>query len=754
VGLTIPTPAGLVKIPLPIIWIPLIAIPGSAGINVIFLTINGLFISPIIFRINSNGSKLHAITARGPSPRFGYDKDPVKSTIKIPLNIAAAKDALISSTSNLTGTQKQEYEIESQAIREKLSRLNPDSNRYKKLQQKLNDLDESVSGKTQNQSTQDALDKKESVTDAIEKAKAAIKDRFNQLGDVRLSNCESIQEKLDLEKQEIRKEIDKTYRLDIDPKTKRKKLKELRTKPKKESVSLADKKDAIQKDVLKYFENIKLPSIKIPRDSTKLNPAPNPLATLKDDTKEQLSNYDNDSIAAKNLNIKDSLKRELDSVSDTLNINDIPVNSKGKIDIAENQKQIKEKFKELTNGLIDKLSGKSTLDQSKIESEILDLEKQLELEQDPIKRKSIKDKLNLNNSKLSNHKETLQNAKDNALTGEKLKEISSVKFSFNAFKSLSDLLPTEINFDPPQATLAPIKAAGTAVNGYIDSLSVDSMIALFGGRIEITPNTIKDTFFNIINTQVPADLNIPLKMDASDVLASSSGVLSSLAIPSKPSDFLKPFTISKGIDIDLNMLIGPIKNILINEMDDLIGCLPVDIENNFSSLNPEDISSELELKLLNSLDKVSNVLEPAYKLINLLKSAKGINLTPAEIKSFLSLPFGPIDFAKFSAEAILKINSPTSSSVSTFDLDSLESAKKLIDPVVSPIMDNPVSFIIAAGAASTGLADIQRQLHPVMNADDLPPWERLSSKNFLFVLFLDEFISTAADKIGFFRRFI
>jgi hypothetical protein len=120
----------------------------------------------------------------------------------------------------------------------------------------------------------------------------------------------------------------------------------------------------------------------------------------------------------------------------------------------------------------------------------------------------------------------------------------------------------------------------------------------------------------------------------------------------------------------------------------------------------------------------------------------------------LSLPFGPIDFAKFSAEAILKINSPTSSSVSTFDLDSLESAKKLIDPVVSPIMDNPVSFIIAAGAASTGLADIQRQLHPVMNADDLPPWERLSSKNFLFVLFLDEFISAAADKIGFFRRFI
>ena len=754
IGFFFVTPVKIVKIPLPIIWIPLTVIPGPAGINVIFLTINGLFISPVIFRINSNGSKLHSITVKGPSPRFGYDEDPVKSTIKIPLNIAAAKDALISSNSNLTDAQRQEYEIESNAIKEKLSRLSPETSRYKRLKQKLDDLDESVSGKTQNQLAQEALDKKESALNAIEKAKSAIKDRFNQLGDVRLNNCESIQEKLDLEKQQIRKEIDETYKLNIDPKTKRKRLKDLRSKLKKESISIADKKLAIKNDILSYFENIKLPSIKIPNDSTKLNPAPNPLADLKDTAKEQLSNFKNDPTAKKNKNVKDSLKRELNSVLDLININDIPVNSKGKVDIVSNQKQIKDKFKELTNGLIDKLSGKTTLNKTKVENEISDLEKQIEIEQDPVKRKGLKDKLNLNNSKLSNHNEALQNAKDNAMTSEKLKEVSSKKFTFNAFKSLSDLLPIDINFDPPEGTLAPIKAAGIALNGYIDSLNTDSIKSLFGGRTEVTPNTIKDVFFNVINTQIPADLDIPTKIDASEILSSSSGVLSSLAIPSKPSDLLKPFTLSKKIDIDLNILSGPLKNILLNEIDDLIECLPIDIENNFSSLSPEDVSSELQIKLLNSLDKISNILEPAYKLINLLKSTKGISLTSAEIKSFLSLPFGPIDFAKFTASALLKINSPNSASVGTFDLGSLESAKKLIQPVVSPIMNNPVSFIIAASAASIGLADIQRKLHPVMNADDLPPWERLSSKNFLFVLFLDEFISAAADKVGFFRRFI
>ena len=64
----------------------------------------------------------------------------------------------------------------------------------------------------------------------------------------------------------------------------------------------------------------------------------------------------------------------------------------------------------------------------------------------------------------------------------------------------------------------------------------------------------------------------------------------------------------------------------------------------------------------------------------------------------------------------------------------------------------------ASGAIST--QDVRaatfalRSLHPLLVQDDLPPWERLTMKNILFLLFVDEFISNAADKLGFFRSFI
>ena len=47
-----------------------------------------------------------------------------------------------------------------------------------------------------------------------------------------------------------------------------------------------------------------------------------------------------------------------------------------------------------------------------------------------------------------------------------------------------------------------------------------------------------------------------------------------------------------------------------------------------------------------------------------------------------------------------------------------------------------------------------RKIHPLLSQDDLPPWERLSGKNLLFLLFVDQFIATGADQVGFFRSFV
>ncbi len=51
VGLLIPTPAGIVKVPLPIIWKPLVVIPTPTTLIVVFITIDGMIVSPVIWTL-------------------------------------------------------------------------------------------------------------------------------------------------------------------------------------------------------------------------------------------------------------------------------------------------------------------------------------------------------------------------------------------------------------------------------------------------------------------------------------------------------------------------------------------------------------------------------------------------------------------------------------------------------------------------------------------------------------------------------
>lgn len=66
-----------------------------------------------------------------------------------------------------------------------------------------------------------------------------------------------------------------------------------------------------------------------------------------------------------------------------------------------------------------------------------------------------------------------------------------------------------------------------------------------------------------------------------------------------------------------------------------------------------------------------------------------------------------------------------------------------IDPKVLETAQQAVKIIsLIPYPAVAFLPSIFKQLHPILSNDDLPPWERLSLKNFLFVAFLDEFCST------------
>ena len=85
VGIVIPTPAALIKIPLPIVWIPLLVVNSKFGVIVMFLGMNGILPCPYMFFASVTGKKSFPITMRGPSDEFGYLPD--DSDIGFPIKI-------------------------------------------------------------------------------------------------------------------------------------------------------------------------------------------------------------------------------------------------------------------------------------------------------------------------------------------------------------------------------------------------------------------------------------------------------------------------------------------------------------------------------------------------------------------------------------------------------------------------------------------------------------------------------------------
>jgi hypothetical protein len=67
-------------------------------------------------------------------------------------------------------------------------------------------------------------------------------------------------------------------------------------------------------------------------------------------------------------------------------------------------------------------------------------------------------------------------------------------------------------------------------------------------------------------------------------------------------------------------------------------------------------------------------------------------------------------------------------------------ALELVEPVLKEIAWIGTTALCAVASPVTNYLPVAaaRMIHPIMNQDDLPPWERLTHKNPLFAIFLDE----------------
>jgi hypothetical protein len=143
----------------------------------------------------------------------------------------------------------------------------------------------------------------------------------------------------------------------------------------------------------------------------------------------------------------------------------------------------------------------------------------------------------------------------------------------------------------------------------------------------------------------------------------------------------------------------------------------------------------------------------------------------------------PPYLATFLGVTAIKESSSKSSSMQIMDTDVVAEKIKLVEQILGPIANSPLPMLVAliAGVAdhvtsavslpptpkidtdtlSFSMVDNSkpsyltvRNLHPLVSQDDIPSWERLSPANPLFLLFVDQFLVSGADKVGLFRDYL
>jgi len=180
------------------------------------------------------------------------------------------------------------------------------------------------------------------------------------------------------------------------------------------------------------------------------------------------------------------------------------------------------------------------------------------------------------------------------------------------------------------------------------------------------------------------------------------------------------------------------------------------LDTDFIYANPNDIKAFMKKFIDSMSDTLEEKLKPFYAIINApnLKTAKGLNLNVLENTVFNFPPFGPTAKALFIAKGQLKFSIPKSKSQFIINEDAVKSASGLLKTALTPIVNNPIAGLMVAGAGVSGTLDTIKAIHPILSADDIPPWERLTMKNLLLLIFLDEFNSVGAEQVGFFRSYL
>lgn len=284
----------------------------------------------------------------------------------------------------------------------------------------------------------------------------------------------------------------------------------------------------------------------------------------------------------------------------------------------------------------------------------------------------------------------------------------------------------------------------------IDALTTDIISSIFGETFSITKEIIQ-SITNLIARSIP-DIDIPLNGAAALqlLLGILKPFLPLLRIPLGPL----PRTLGvPQLTLNLDSIIKPLLKAGIQAlMDKILSFLPIRIcDLPFTAISTAIISalfrgikSALKKAIVDLIETILDPLQSLFRLINLLKGVKGAFTSLFDMTN----PF--LKIYKMIKEALERAL-PTPAFLKTVNslilLAQLE-ILKVMNNVAKNLPEIAVYLPIAAGQ-SIGLGNILRAgVHPILNQDDLPTWDRLTMKNPLYVMFLDDLAHKAKASTG------
>ena len=757
VGLIIPTPGGLIKIPLPQIWNQLVTISTPSGVLVTFLNINGIFISPVVFFLSASGYKQHLVTVRGSSDKFGSDKNDelIKPTIKVPLITQASLDVAKAGDISVEGnlTKKEAAQIELLNKKKKEADVDGDSVRSHKAKKEIKGIRTQVSNRVtpDTEKMKKSISKGENASDEVENIKKSIFKVMDDLGKPSLNRINKLKEKsakreakLKAEKLEAMKNGDK------------KRVNEINKKLKTDGLDINDKIKAYKDDMNDYFDAIVFPKSVIPKEVDKLNPKPDSGEDEQADRAiEMTSKLQDDFVSDDSVKVNRMFGVGLAKYKDELEAK-IP---SGTLNIDENTEEIKKHMKTIVDDTASKIKGdgskpidiKSTNNKLKT---ALDNKKKAKTPKDKKKADKEYEDIQKSTSKKMEQDRTKQTL---SITTGLIATLSGVNVSMDPFAKCCQKSSFNLGYPLPSLVGIAILQGGSMIKDLIDKMSPANLKQLMGGKSNVSAKDMRLGVLSAAKSAIPNSLSIPKpKLNLKASADMFNGIIRGLSMPQ--ASLPEPLSLdqlSSKITIDTTIVKGTIKASLNAYLDsNLLNKNSQDLESSFMHSNPNDIKTFMKQFIESMSDPIEKLISGYYKIINSKKSGNGIELTSLEKKVFNSPPFGSTAKSIFISKSKVKMNLSKAASTFVISETALAAASKILKTSLSPIVSNPTAYMTAASAGVSNTTDVIRKIHPILNADDIPPWERMSSKNILYLLFLDEFVSVGADQVGFFRQYL